>query len=558
MDDQNKNPVNPPLNPLPDPGQTNIPGSPTDQTAPQNPTSVNQPVPDVAFPSEDSGSLPLTPDLNQPTGDGTAAPIETPATLPPSKPKLSLGKGKIVATILGILLLVGGVGAGIVLVKQQQDIREKAATLSCKGDCTCYRNTDMSPKDGECGGSSCTCQCNPGYTAQTGRYNSCQPAESCTSPAGCVNNYSCPASVGTDLGQRDCAPNYTCCQPKSITPPSGGGGTCGSSGATQCKDSKTLQVCTGGFWGNDSTCPNDCTSTGCPAGQGGCCKSGTTSGCIADNQCLDVSLGKSCCSGSYTDSTCPTSNTRCGSKPTTTTDCICSLAGGSSCPPGQNCVVGGCTPSGSINGLCKTTSGGVTTPSSCKTGTPPYSCDTGGCRITNSSSGCYVNRYRCLTRKPEGCSDILVDSAVQNAIFKENCGTEQIDVYCPGWGSQCGDSPKAYADYKSNPYGSDCSTGGGPSAQCQAIKVYDTSWTQLTTAQLSALTVGTTIRLAVSGTATTGTIDKAQFTVNGVALPETTTKKPSSNEFYSEYVIPTTVTSFTITAKIHHSTLGWF
>jgi len=37
---------------------------------------------------------------------------------------------KILVTILGLLLLIGGVAAGVFLIQQQQEIREKAAPLS--------------------------------------------------------------------------------------------------------------------------------------------------------------------------------------------------------------------------------------------------------------------------------------------------------------------------------------------------------------------------------------------------------------------------------------------
>ena len=51
-----------------------------------------------------------------------------PVVTAPIKPK---GKGKkgMVAAILGILLLVGGLGAGIILVQRQQELREKAAGI---------------------------------------------------------------------------------------------------------------------------------------------------------------------------------------------------------------------------------------------------------------------------------------------------------------------------------------------------------------------------------------------------------------------------------------------
>src|SRR5260370_35788848 len=51
----------------------------------------------------------------------------------PVKPK-NKNTGKIVAAVFGLLLLVGGIGAGLVLINQQQIFKQKAATqnsLSC-------------------------------------------------------------------------------------------------------------------------------------------------------------------------------------------------------------------------------------------------------------------------------------------------------------------------------------------------------------------------------------------------------------------------------------------
>lgn len=96
------------------------------------------------------------------------------------------------------------------------------------------------------------------------------------------------------------------------------------------------------------------------------------------------------------------------------------------------------------------------------------------------------------------------------------------------------------------------------SASCSGVIAYNTNWNQLTQAQLDALETGSKVRFAVSGTASSGTFDKARFTVNETELPETTLKKPDSEEFYVEYTIPAGVTNFTVSAQIHHSELGWF
>lgn len=60
--------------------------------------------------------------------------LENSFSPPPSVsiPQKKFGGNRIIATILGILLLVGGVGAGILLTQQQQLFEQKAAIQSCK------------------------------------------------------------------------------------------------------------------------------------------------------------------------------------------------------------------------------------------------------------------------------------------------------------------------------------------------------------------------------------------------------------------------------------------
>ena len=105
----------------------------------------------------------------------------------------------------------------------------------------------------------------------------------------------------------------------------------------------------------------------------------------------------------------------------------------------------------------------------------------------------------------------------------------------------------------------------GPTATCQNVKAYSSTWTLLTPTQLSALAPGAIINFCVTGTASSGTFDKAQFTItsfvsevnNAEIFPETTTKRPSSNDYCQIYTIPSGARSILGTAKIHHITLGW-
>lgn len=93
---------------------------------------------------------------------------------------------------------------------------------------------------------------------------------------------------------------------------------------------------------------------------------------------------------------------------------------------------------------------------------------------------------------------------------------------------------------------------------CVAVKAYDSSWTSLTSTELSALTTGSVVNFCVAGSAPSGTFDMAQFTIDGTQLATTTTQRPSSTDYCQSYTILSTDTTVTVTAKIHHSTLGWF
>jgi hypothetical protein len=97
-----------------------------------------------------------------------------------------------------------------------------------------------------------------------------------------------------------------------------------------------------------------------------------------------------------------------------------------------------------------------------------------------------------------------------------------------------------------------------PTAECSEVKAYNTSWVQLTQDQLDNLGSGDRVRFTVSGSTSEGTFDKARFTINGSQKDPVSTKKPGTEEFYYEYVIPSDETSFTVGAQVHHSSLGWF
>lgn len=99
----------------------------------------------------------------------------------------------------------------------------------------------------------------------------------------------------------------------------------------------------------------------------------------------------------------------------------------------------------------------------------------------------------------------------------------------------------------------------GPTASCSNVKAYDIAWNLLSAAQLSALEANDRVNFCVSGIASSGAFTKARFTIQGVLRPETTAKRPGSNDFCDLYTIPagSTTETFNVTAQIFHATLGW-
>ncbi len=115
--------------------------------------------------------------------------------------------------------------------------------------------------------------------------------------------------------------------------------------------------------------------------------------------------------------------------------------------------------------------------------------------------------------------------------------------------------------------------GGG--ALCQDIRAYQVTgdvndpanWTPLTASNLPNLTSGEEVYFTVRGWEdhVDGDFDKAEFTINGATRTQVTTVKPPAandpsevTEFYDVYTIPSGVKSFVINARIHHAVLDWF
>lgn len=96
-----------------------------------------------------------------------------------------------------------------------------------------------------------------------------------------------------------------------------------------------------------------------------------------------------------------------------------------------------------------------------------------------------------------------------------------------------------------------------PTGMCVAINVYDTDWNVLTATDLPQLKPGDSVYFTVYGSSSAGTFTMARFTINGVLGPEVTDKKPGTEEFYYQYTIPAGVSNFAIDAEVYHEVLGW-
>src|SRR3989344_2608644 len=91
-------------------------------------------------------------------------------------------------------------------------------------------------------------------------------------------------------------------------------------------------------------------------------------------------------------------------------------------------------------------------------------------------------------------------------------------------------------------------------SQCQTIKIYDTDWNLLSAEDINNLSPRDTIYLTAEGTTTNGQITQAKFTVNDTERSPVSTKKPGSNEFFDEYVIPSGTSQLNVTVKITNNT----
>lgn len=480
--------------------QSDIPPLPTDfSSAPATPPVAGTPEPLITatpIPGQESGSA------------APPAPAFSDITAPPKK---KFGTGKIIATILGIFILVGGVAAAVLTINQKQLFQQKAS-----GVCTCSGNGG--PVAGTCSGT--TCSCPAGFNVAT---NNCGTNY-------CQSNY-------------DCASGYICYKQFA------GLGTCIKSTTTStcagCNLDTTKSCTTNDGKAGTQTCVE---GTNCAVGKGnwGSCVANTTT------TCGDCAIGS-------TPKSCTTSDGKVG-----TQTCAylpgCTVAGRGNW---GSCVATSGTSGGS--GSSTTTRSWPPNGTQCQiskwTGTPnstiggyivffcPNGCTT-GCGETNQ--GVYWTNY--------------ASSSEALKALGSYCGqmdtTNSDHTYCQA-------DPNKYYDAKiqctscTNPPPKTPVTNPTPTTPsvapfCAAISTYDSNWNLLSSTDRSSLKTGDVINLCVTGSAATGTFDMARFIINGVQQTDTTATRPNSTDFCQSYTLPGGTTTFTISAQIHHSTDGWF
>lgn len=224
------------------------------------------------------------------------------------------------------------------------------------------------------------------------------------------------------------------------------------------------------------------------------------------------------------------------------------------CPAGQTIRNGSCSTDKVVcgDGKCETNEGDFNNPAYC-----PKDC---GVPKTVNCGGVQCSPNDCHCQGGDACTSLKCEPGLG-----ANCtgqGRSWCDNFQKGGGKTC-----CVAGYVCNPTGAGCvpgtghtpppGTGGGPTASCQGTKVYSSAYAPLTPADISHLTAGNIVNFCVSGTTSAGNFDKAKFTINGTAQPETTTKRPGSNDFCQSYTIKPSDTTIHAVGQIHHVTLGW-
>lgn len=484
----------PDLPPLP-PDFQNVPTIDT-QTPPINPIS----------PADEQ---PTNKPINEPLG--SAAPSDIPPIV--SGPKKKFGGGKMIATILGILVLVGGVGAGILLTQQPQLFQQKAGSVN-----GCSPRQDL-------GTAALIASANATCNGDVSK-NAC-----------CLNSSVC---IWSGTGADACGAAVV---PPPIPPGDDGGGVGAScsggiaDGKIGCLDGATGLICRNGAFNQDRLfCPQGqkcvngadpdgfCTTNGCDNKQ--CCFANSTfviyaCGTTHTYKCSNSSCVQDDDTGTFTTNNCGGTCTSGGGG-----------GGGSGWPPNATSCNKVGSGTGTIGGCAK-----YLCPAGCGS---DGKCGEGDLGVVLTFGSCSSSESSISSSNYCGQVD-TVDT--NNAYCIPSGGYKDSYINC---GGSCINPPTTPP------------TAPPTAPSCIAVSTYSSSWVAIPAAEQPSLTAGTTINFCVAGSTPSGTFDKARFTINGTTLAETTAIRPGSTDFCQIYEIPEGTTTFNVSAEIHHATEGWF
>ncbi len=317
---------------------SNNPTTPVMASIPDDQTSV----PPLTIPTDtlepetsEVESTPATTQVNT-VSDNYFPPQATPP------PKKKFGSNKIIATFLGLVLLVGGITAGLLIIRNPQLFKQQAATTgydSCGTGFTCQNLSG-----GAClsaGGESSTC------TSAVGATGSCCVPDATPVPSQCNDDADCPGGVGG---------GYLCRNNQCITR-----STIINCDGTQCRVDQCH--CLFGDTCSQRTCDQDIQRLCTEQGRSYCSNyQGTGMTCCEVGYICNPSGYGCVTSGNGT----PPPTSPPGPTPTPPPSCNSTCTSNTQCTSGMVCNI----PTGSTSGNCRNPSCLTSASCVCSTATP--------------------------------------------------------------------------------------------------------------------------------------------------------------------------------------------